>query len=72
MLDQLLDITICHHPIMLCEDPESGCDDREKCKIKAQIKCYFSLANKIPKMELRWLYTLLPLAKGIREERSQT
>ena len=57
LLDRLLDITICRHPIMLCQDPQSGCTDQEKCQIKAHIKCSCPLANKIPKIGLRWLYS---------------
>ncbi|XP_043213832.1 N-alpha-acetyltransferase 35, NatC auxiliary subunit-like isoform X2 [Amphibalanus amphitrite] len=57
LLDELLDITTCHHRVMLCQDPESGCVDQDKCKFKAHVRCCCPLESKIPKMELRWLYS---------------
>ena len=39
LLDKLLDITICPHTIMLCDETGSGCHNQEDCKIKAHITC---------------------------------
>ena len=56
MLDTLLDITTCSHTIMLCSEPGSGCLGQEECKNKAHIQCSCILPNKLPVMELEWLY----------------
>ena len=56
MLDTLLDITTCSHTIMLCSEPGSGCLGQEECKIKVHIQCSCILPNKLPVMELEWLY----------------
>ena len=57
-LDQLLDLTTCQHPIMLCNATNSGCTAtaEEECTIKAHIKCDCLRINKIPVIELQWLY----------------
>ena len=55
-LDKLLDITACRHPILMCQQPGSGCPDIDKCKIGAHVvKCSCLPAVKLPKMELVWL-----------------
>ena len=56
MLDTLLDITTCSHTIMLCSEPGSGCLDQEECKNKAHIQCSCIFPNKLPVIELEWLY----------------
>ena len=56
LLDKLLDITICPHTIMLCDETGSGCHNQEDCKIKAHIKCTCIASDKLPVMELEWLY----------------
>ena len=55
-LDRLMDLTICPHNILLCEDPQSGCQDPKLCKIKAHIWCSCPLPIKIPSLDLLWLY----------------
>ena len=56
MLDRLLDITTCPHPILLCEDTGSDCKKGKKdCKVQAHIQCTCLLPSKVPVMELRWL-----------------
>ena len=58
LLDKLLDITTCPCTIILCDEVGSGCTgtEEEECKVKAHIKCICVKANKIPVMELQWLY----------------
>lgn len=56
MLDKLLDITICRHKILLCRENESGCKNPQECKIKAHIRCTCVASDKLPVMELEWLY----------------
>ena len=55
LLDKLLDITSCSHTILLCEDPDSSCNEGKSCKVKAHTKCDCPRENKVPVMELRWL-----------------
>ena len=55
-LDKVIDITICPHTILLCNNPESGCPSENKCLYKAHIKCSCPREIKVPVMELRWLY----------------
>ena len=55
-LDRVLDITVCNHEILLCDDPNSGCIDKNSCLSKAHIKCSCPQVSKIPVLEFRWLY----------------
>ena len=52
-LDTLCDICVCPHQIYLCGSPESMCNG---CSNKAHITCDCPLENKIPKLELAWVY----------------
>ena len=56
MLDKLVDITNCSHQIRLCKEAGSGCPDHENCKAKAHIECSCIARNKIPVLDLEWLY----------------
>ena len=56
-LDTLLDVTICPHTIQLCSDKESGCKSPSECKYKAHINCCCPTDIKIPRKDLRWLYS---------------
>ena len=55
-LDKLFDITSFSHQIMLCHEDNSNCKDPISCKIGAHIQCDCPLANKIPQLDLLWLY----------------
>lgn len=52
-LDKLFDIITCNCIIYLCEDEKIGCTG---CKFGAHIFCKCSQDQKIPKIELQWLY----------------
>ena len=54
MLDTLFEITTCNHTIRLCSEPDSDCQDRTSCAVKA-LKCSCPHTSKVPAMELRWL-----------------
>ena len=54
-LERVLDVTVCPHPILLCQEEGSGCEKGEECVPKAHIKCDCPLASKVPSLELRWL-----------------
>ena len=56
-LDKLIDLTICPHTILLCEEDGSGCKDPGECKDGAHIFCSCILPNKIPRLELVWLHS---------------
>ena len=56
-LDKLLDLTVCPHTIMLCQEPGSGCLDKAKCKVGAHVSCSCPLPFKIPEEELVWLHS---------------
>ena len=56
LLDQVFDISVCTHTIVICSDPESGCPRESDCRNKAHTKCSCPLDCKIPVKELRWLY----------------
>lgn len=55
-LDRLMDITVCKHQIFLCETEESGCKIPGGCKTKAHILCDCPFNQKIPVLELAWVY----------------
>ena len=56
-LDKLMDLTTCPHTIYLCHDMESGCTTPSNCKLQAHNNCVCPRYNKIPPMELRWIYS---------------
>ena len=56
-MDKVLEITLCSHTILLCNNPESGCTSETECLNQAHIKCSCPLDNKIPTLELRWLFS---------------
>lgn len=56
LLDKLLDITTCNHTILLCQELGSGCPGQEDCKMNAHIHCDCPRENKIPEMELEWMF----------------
>ena len=56
-LDKLIDLTICPHTILLCEEEGSGCADPKECKDGAHIFCSCILPVKIPRVELVWLHS---------------
>ena len=39
ILDHVLDITTCPHPILLCDETGSECKGEQVCKVRAHIKC---------------------------------
>ena len=55
-IDKLFDITYCNHTITLCHEPESGCPGKEKCKTTSHIQCSCLREEKIPVIELEWMY----------------
>ena len=52
-LDKLFDITTCQCIIYLCNDEEANCSG---CNLGAHIFCKCKQDQKIPKIELKWLY----------------
>ena len=56
LLDKVLDITVCSHPIFLCSDDNSGCQDQGNCAVVgAHIKCDCSREKKVLLVDLQWL-----------------
>ena len=55
-LDKLMDITLFKHKINLCNTDESGCKVPGGCKTRAHISCDCPLSQKIPVLELAWVY----------------
>jgi hypothetical protein len=51
-----MDLTICAHTILLCQDPDSGCLDPKFCQMKAHVRFSCPLPTKVPAMELLWMY----------------
>ena len=55
-LDKLLEVVVCQHNILFCDEEGSGCDKGKGCEPKAHlIECDCPLAVKVPTLELRWL-----------------
>ena len=52
-LDKLFDISTCRCEIFLCNDENIDCNG---CSLGAHISCGCSKAQKIPKLDLLWLY----------------
>ena len=52
-LDKLFDIVTCRCEIFLCNDENIDCNG---CSLGAHISCGCSKAQKIPKLDLLWLY----------------
>jgi hypothetical protein len=65
-LDTLFDITTCSHTIILCDNEDSGCKNPQICPVRAHIHCDCPLAQKIPTLDLEWLYH----QRNKKEERS--
>ena len=55
-LDRLFDLTNCRHTIFLCRDQGSGCSSPQECSARAHIHCDCPRDQKIPTLELEWLY----------------
>ena len=56
-LDKLFDITRCRCSIVLCESTLSECPEPKGCKSQVHIKCVCPLDRKLPKLDLRWIYS---------------
>ena len=56
LLDRLLDVNVCSCVIRLCDDPDSECPNAKTCSQGAHVKCSCPLQNKLPVLDLKWLY----------------